>query len=124
MAKVTTITTEDSNLPVSVPVKIVRGDTFRSPIYRHKNADGTYQDTSGWTITPKLYARNACGAAEITPAPATEHQPGPEYGYRMLYTPAQTAGLACADNWYDIETDDGTTVRTYYAGPAKITGVG
>lgn len=124
MAKITTIQTEDSNLPVSVPVKIVRGNTFRSPIYRHPNGDGTYQDTSGWDITPKIFESQACGAAELAEQPTIEHQPGPEFGYRMLYTPTQTEGLTCADNWYTILTDDGATKRTYFAGPAKITGVG
>lgn len=120
----TTITaTKQGDLPAPVPISIVKGDTFRSPIYRHKNADGSYIDTSGWVVTGKIYARQACGAPEVIDL-TIEHQPGPKFGYRATLTKAQTAGLSCADNWYTLPTDDGTTARTYYGGPAKIKGVG
>lgn len=112
-----------TKLPVSYPIRIIRGDTFNGPVFRHKNPDGTYKDTTGWTKVGKIYERQACGAAEVETFTIVD-KPGPEYGYQPTLTPAQTAALACANRWYEIETDDGTTIRTYVGGPAKITGVG
>lgn len=123
----TTKTVNRLDLPLSIPIRIHRGDTFFSPVYRHKNADGTYRDTSAWTKTAKLYERQACGAAEVTVGGAgiqVIDQPSPEFGYQLKIDAADTAGLTCANRWYEIEVNDGTTTRTYFGGPAKITGVG
>lgn len=112
-----------SELPASNAVTIRRGNTFRGPITRHKKKDGSYIDTSLWTITGALYDNDACDANKLIDL-TIEKQPGPEFGYRPTLTPAQTAGLTCGEGWYDIPTDDGTTVRTYVDGLATIEGVG
>ncbi len=117
------MTVTASQLPISVPIKIVIGDTFRGPIIRH-SVGGVPTDTSAWTITGAIYERQACGVTKVIDL-TIEKQAGPEFGYRATLTPVQTAGLTCDDNrWYEIVTDDGATVRTYVQGLATISGVG
>lgn len=119
-----TKTVKIKDLPVSFPIRIVRGDTFNGPVFKLAQADGTPIDTTTWTKVGKMYERRACGAAVVGDPFTIVDQPGPDFGYQPTYTPAQTAALACGDFWYEIETDDGTTVRTYYGGPSEVTGVG
>ena len=111
------------DLPVSWPIRIVRGDTFNGPLFKHTEPDGTPIDTTAWAKVGKIYKKRACGAAEVQVLTIVD-LPGPDFGYQPTLTPAQTVALACDNNWYEIETDDGGTVRTYFGGPAEITGVG
>ena len=103
-------------------LNIVRGDTFESPIFRHKDSLGAYIDTSSWTILAQLYKDNDCGA-EVIVVFTVVHQPAPEYGYQLTLNTTQTEALVCASRFYDVETTRGSIVKTSLDGEVTIEGV-
>lgn len=111
------------DLPVCAAQRAYRGDTYRGDPIKHSNPDGSPIDTSGWTITGAIYERRACGAA-VVQALTIEKELATPWGYRATLTPAQTSAIPCGSYWYEIETNDGTTVRTYVGGTFTVEGVG
>lgn len=120
MAEDVTITLARKDLPKSLPIKIVVGDSFKSPIFRHLDANDQPIDTSAWDIPAQLFKRpGICGQTALENF-TIEQQPAPGYGYRLTLTDAQTLGLDCDTNYYRIPTNNGSDVVTYFDGPATV----